>query len=396
MLHRRDFLRTTALAMGGVLLDGPLRALVRGLAGLRTDDDRTLVLVELTGGNDGLNTVVPFADDRYHRARPSLRIAADAVHKLDDVVGLAPQLGRLSRLFRDGGLTVVQGVGMPDADRSHFLSLDRWHTASVARTPKEEGWLGRALHDLTAAAAPLPGLCLGDRALPRVLQGSDRPTAACESLHDLLPAASLRDRMRSQALEKLDASWGSAVDRATAASARRLLDRLDDVARMDLRGDEFPGSPLGEKLADALRLIIGGLSVPAIFVRTGGFDTHAQQAEVHGTLLADVDASLGAFARAIAARKLGSRVLVIVYSEFGRRTAENGSRGTDHGSAAPAFVFGGDVPAGVIGDHPDLANLDDGDVRMTLDFRRLVAQALKHLRHPSPTRIVPAEITPLA
>jgi uncharacterized protein (DUF1501 family) len=395
MIHRRDFLRLGGLAGLSLGLPSGLEAWLARGDDRRDGDGPVLVLIELTGGNDGLNTIVPHGDDRYHRARPSLRIAPAAVHRIDDVLGFAPALKKTAALFSDGGLVVAQGVGMPNPDRSHFTSLDRWHTGLVDEVPREPGWIGRAPGSPGADRDQAAGFALGERAMPRILQDPERQALCAETLEELVPKESVRKVLGSEALARLDAAAGSADDRKIADGARALLRRLDAMLARSVAADAFPSTRLGGLLGDASRIIDARLGVPAIFVRQGGFDTHVRQADVQPQLLTDLDGALAAFAAAIRKRKLQPRVLVVVYSEFGRRVAENGSRGTDHGSGAPVLLFGGGLTGRVIGENPDLAHLDDGDVRATTDFRRVLALGLKHLGHPDPAEVFGAGITPI-
>jgi uncharacterized protein (DUF1501 family) len=393
VIRRRDFLKLSGLAGVSFSMPSGLRAWVEGPP--REPGSRLLVLVELTGGNDGLNTFVPHADDRYHRARPTLRIPASAVHRADDVMGFAPELAETAALFADGRLAVVQGVGMPVPDRSHFVSLDRWHAGSLEPDSRLPGWIARGLDDAGADPAMLAGVALGERGMPRILQHATRQALCCESLQDLVPPAAVRRTLSSEAVARLDAASGTPEDRRLAVLARGLMARLETLASRPIAKDAIPETHLGRMLGDALRIALGDLPVPVVFVRQGGFDTHVRQKAVQPRLLADLDGALAAFARALVSRGLAERVLVVVYSEFGRRVAENGSAGTDHGSGAPAFLLMGGVRGGIIGAPPELGDLDDGDVRATVDFRRVLAQALKHLGHAEPARVLGAGIVPL-
>ncbi|MAG32764.1 MAG: hypothetical protein CL908_17935 [Deltaproteobacteria bacterium] len=395
-MQRRDFL-CTQLAAGlglcsGVRFPG-LDQVAHLDGGLATD--RTLLLVELTGGNDGLNTIVPFGDDLYHRARPVLAAAKSAVHQVDQHTGYAPTLERLAKLHQDGHVAVVQGVGMASPDRSHFLSLDRWHSGDPTDSPRRTGWIGRALAHLPSAKSALPGLALGDRALPLIFHGTDRPVAACDRLKDLVPPRDVRKMLESPGFEKMDHSWGNPADRRLIAASRDLLAALSRVAGQESRDDGIVQSPLGQKMSDVLAILRSNLRVPAVFVRTGGFDTHARQDQAHPQLLNGVDGALAPFFRALVKDRLQHRVLVIVYSEFGRRVKENGSRGTDHGSAGPVLLLGGGVKPGLHGSRPNLDRLDNGDVKTSIDFRRILAQGLRHLQHPDPVKVLGKEAKPL-
>lgn len=394
MLTRRDLLRRgLSGAATFVVADGLAAAVAPSDAA--SDYDGAVVLVELTGGNDGLNTLVPYADDLYHRARPALRRRPESTHRIDAHLGYAPPLRRLAALHRDGLVRVQQGVGMPRPDRSHFESLDRWHTGDVGGG-RAEGWLGRALDQLAPPDAAFPAAALGDRTPPRVFAGGARPCVACDELAELRPSETTRRLLRSPRFAALAAVRGDAAERARDLAARDFADALDALLRRDVGAEGIPASDLGRKLADAHRLITGPFRVPAVFVRTGGFDTHVRQDQVHEGLLADVDAALAPFVAALRRAGRLERTLVVVYSEFGRRIAENGGRGTDHGSAGPVLLMGGGITAGVFGDAPDLARPDDGDVRATTDFRRVLATALRALGHPRPADLLGPEGVPLA
>lgn len=393
-MQRRDFIKTQVLAGLGLASGAVLPGLEHVVVGGNPGKGRTLVVLELTGGNDGLNTVVPYSDDHYHRARPALAIGEGAVSKIDERIGWAPSLEGVAGLFADGHVALVQGVGMPQPDRSHFVSLDRWHSGDADGRGRTTGWLGRALDQLAPTTA-LPGLAMGDRALPRIFHGTSRPVASCERLNDLVPDKRTRRALGSSTLRDLDATWGTAHDRQLAKATRELLDALESVAKHRKKNDGITKSPLGRRLADTLALLRSDLDVPAVFVRTGGFDTHARQDQSHPQLLSGVDTAVTPFVRALAKDRLLDRVLIVVYSEFGRRVRENGSRGTDHGSGGPALLIGGGVTGGAHGEHPDLEDLDQGDVRTTCDFRRVLAQGLKHLGHEDPTRVLGEEGSPL-
>ena len=282
---------------------------------------------------------------------------------------------------------------MKTPDRSHFTSLDCWHAGNTDLY-SGTGWLARALTDTASTEQPLQGLALGDHALPLVLRGAAGPVIACSTLEELIPPTRTQKLLRSRPLQELDAIWGSAAEQRLAKRGHAFLDSLMAVRRVP-REKPIAGSSLAEGLEDVLRTLLGGLHVPAFFVRMGGFDTHARQEPVHGALLAAIDSSLQAFHQALVRHRLEKRVLVMVYSEFGRRVAENGSAGTDHGAAAPVFFLGSDLPGGVHGKNPDLTNLIDGDVRATIDFRRPLAQCLKHLAHETPADILGSNGLPL-
>lgn len=376
-LDRREFLGA-ALAVGGVLAFP--RALCAGDPG--GSPRRTLVLIHLVGGNDGLNTVVPYASARYRALRPTLAFARDAVVRLSDELGLHPSLRPLEDLWKRQRLAIVNGVGYPDPDYSHFRATEIWQTAEPQRAPRL-GWVGRAL-DQRTLAAPLRAVALG-REQPLALNAAT-PTVA--TLTDFA-----RFRL-PEGLERAAALYAPAPERTGAAQAvaeagERALALAQRIARLAPEDAPFPGT-LGEDLKKAFALLQADLGLEALHLSFGGFDTHAAQARTHGDLLGVVGQALGAWQARLEQRGLGTRVVTVVYSEFGRRAEENASGGTDHGSAAPVLVVGEGLHGGFHGAQPSLDDLDAGNLRHTTDFRRLYAALLKHAWGLDPTPVVGA------
>ena len=335
--------------------------------------DRILVLVELFGGNDGLNTVVPYANPAYHRLRPTLAIDRDRVLNLDEHLGLHPSLEALMPLWRSRELAIALGVGYPGQNLSHFRSIDIWNTASDADETLRQGWVTRLLEESSPAVGfDAAGAVLGRNALG--------PLAARQPI-----AVSLDDPARFAR----EASLMEATPRPTRPSALAYVAGVQDISRHTARaltdrdfrnvtaGPEFPPTPLGNRLETVARLLAGGLAVPVFKVSLSGFDTHAGQARVHGRLLRQLADALAAFAAAMKAHGLWQRVLVMTYAEFGRRVAENGSLGTDHGTAAPHFLLGGRVRGGLYGAQPPLDDLSEGNLVHRLHFRSLYATAAR-------------------
>ena len=376
-LDRREFLGA-ALAVGGVLAFP--RALRAGAPG--DAPRRTVVLLHLVGGNDGLNTVVPFASSRYRRLRPTLALDRGAVVPLSDDLGLHPSLRPLEGLWKRGRLAIVNGVGYPTPDYSHFRATEIWQTAEPDRAPRL-GWVGRAI-DAREAKAPLRAVALG-REQPLVLNAG---TPAIATLTDFgrfrLPAG----------LERAATLYGPAEGRQGAAQAvaeagQRALALAERIARLSPDDGPYPGA-LGDDLRKAMALLKADLGLEALHLSFGGFDTHAAQARTHGELLAVVGQGLAAWQDRLEAAGLGERVVTLVYSEFGRRAEENASAGTDHGSAAPVFVVGQGLRGGFLGAQPSLEDLDDGNLRFTTDFRRLYAALLARAWGLDPKPIVGA------
>ena len=348
-------------------------------------DGKILVVVQLSGGNDGLNTVVPFADDTYHKVRPGIGHDPKTLHKLSDSVGLHPNLRPLFELYQDAKLAVVQGVGYPNPNRSHFRSMDIWQSAQPEREQPTSGWVGRYF-DNACAGAPQPdphaGICIGTT-LPLAMHGErvlplslERP----EAYRYRGP-----DRAAYEALNRIG-------DKGAPHAASSTLDFLhrtamdaqissDDILRVTQNyqpaGIKYPNGDLGEGLRLVAAMIRGGLSTRVYYVSLGGFDTHANERGRHDQLMSRFSEAVGAFWKDLKGQKNDERVLMMTFSEFGRRVAQNASGGTDHGTAAPMFLMGPRVKGGLMGEHPSLTDLDHGDLKYQTDFRSVYAAVLE-------------------
>jgi uncharacterized protein (DUF1501 family) len=334
--------------------------------------ERVLVVVQLTGGNDGLNTVVPYRQDEYFRLRPTLGLKSSSLHALDGDHGLHPSLGELAGLFAEGRMTIVHGVGYPSANRSHFRSLEIWHCADPLEPPRGVGWLGRMADQIVAASpGAMPAMHVGDEDLPLAMLGRSvfAPTVRDESSLRLAELPGIeRERLRF-ARDEAGATDDLAFLRTAARSAYAAAERMEAAIGRTASAD-YPDLGLARRLRLVARLVAGGFDTRLFLVTLGGFDTHARQAAQHAALLDELARSLGAFQRDLASSDADARVLTLVFSEFGRRAAENASRGTDHGAAAPVLLLGG-PGRGLKGAPPDLARLSEGDVAHTTDFRAL-------------------------
>lgn len=392
MSTRRDFIKTSALLGFGATVPTFLgkTAFAAPPAGKPGAKDTILVVVQLTGGNDGLNTVVPFADAEYAKLRPTIGVKKDEVKKLTDSLGLHPAMGEFARLYEDKALCVVQGVGYPNPDQSHFRSMDIWHAASTDKT-LTEGWIGKAFKQKA-----VPGFHLADSAkevAPLALTGAPVRVPSITSLEDFqlkTTAADAADKAKQKKLIEETASGGAGrgtgekpdlLDfvRRTAVTTYASTDKLAALGKTYTPKATYPNTPLGSRLKLAAQLIDGGVGARLFYVSLDGFDTHAGQGGAtgaHATLLQTVSDAVAAFYRDVAARGHGERVCVMTFSEFGRRAKENGSKGTDHGSGAPMFLVGGRVNAGLVGDHPSLTKLEDGNLKHATDFRTVYAAVL--------------------
>lgn len=356
------------------------RALAQAPAG--AGDDRVLVVVNLQGGNDGLNTIVPFGMPAYYKYRPTLGIAAgDALH-IDPTVGFNPELKALKALFDQGKVAVVQGVGYPKPDYSHFRSTEIWQTAAPD-TYASTGWLGRYLDGSAAAHANLFDAVAIAPVLPELLlaQNVDVPAISQVQGYGLVSDRNARSR---------DA-FHSFVSDTDVPFQSPYLSRVAEIEDHAQRGSEelpklvggyttdasYPATPLGRSLALAAQIVGTRLGTKVLYVQHGSFDTHTTQKATQDRLLAEFANAISAFYADLAAHGNDGRVLTMTFSEFGRRVGENASRGTDHGSAAPLFLIGGGVKGGVYGAHPSLDDLDNGNLRFSTDFRSVYATVLE-------------------
>jgi uncharacterized protein (DUF1501 family) len=374
MLSRRDFLKRSSLLALAPTVPGFLAETARAAVPQR--DGRVLVVIELNGGNDGINTVVPFADEGYARHRKTLRLAKDRLVKINDHIGLHPSLGAFGKLLEAGQLVIAQGVSYPNPSRSHFQSMATWHTARLdPEEHKGPGWLGR---DLDTAGKGAQALLVGPGPPPVAVRGRRSIASAIERPEDFSLAAGADPR---KAL-----AHDEPADDLAAFVQRSMLDAYSTADRLArLAGDKdearYPQSGLASRLRLIARLMKAGVDARVFYTLQPGYDTHAAQLFAHSNLLLELSGALKAFLDDLAAARVADRVAVLLFSEFGRTVAENGSAGTDHGTAGPVFLAGPSVKGGLVGQTPSLLDLDPkhGDLRRSLDFRQIYATLLDDL-----------------
>lgn len=392
---RREFLSSSisaaTLAATGLSVPGFLARTARAAAGdaaLRRDDT-ILVVLQLTGGNDGLNMIVPYRDDLYHRARPTLRIAPDRALRLEDSLGLHSDMTGLKRLYDEGLVEVITNVGYPNPDRSHFRSMDIWHTASLSPETAADGWLGRLVDRRgcpglksdgpAVAAASVPyALHLDNDALPLALKTQQQPVPSIRSIDafrlrgdaDVLSRAIAIPREAEAGADDLLFVQRTAI--SSCANARRIeMVAADRAAR-----SPYPGFGLATRLQQIAQLIGADFGPRVYYTSLGGFDTHARQGPSHAALMRELSDSLAAFFDDLKSRRLAERVQLLTFSEFGRRVDENGGQGTDHGAAAPVLLVGAGCKAGITGRAPNLKDLGEGDLKHDRDFRSVYGRVL--------------------
>ncbi|NUP99623.1 MAG: DUF1501 domain-containing protein [Armatimonadetes bacterium] len=363
-------------------------------------DQPVLVVLQLAGGNDGLNTLVPFGNDAYRQARPSLALPTKELLRLNDELAFHPALRPLKALYDEGHLAVVQGVGYPNPDRSHFRSMEIWETASDSDRYERLGWLGRYFdnHCQGEPEAALCGMRLG-RQMPQAFANLSSLGISLQRPEQYRWLPSRPDGRQEEvyrALSEAALPGDGALDflQRTALNANLSSDRILALAKGDSQG-AYPDSALAQDLKVIAQMIGGGLSTRVYYASLGGFDTHAQQADEHAELLADLTDSLAAFLADLRARRVAERVVVMAFSEFGRRVEENASGGTDHGAAGLMFLAGDPIKPGLLGRYPSLTDLERGDLRHTVDFRQVYATILNRWLQADASKVLGRSFAPL-
>ncbi|MEE2912356.1 MAG: DUF1501 domain-containing protein [Planctomycetota bacterium] len=369
----------------------PLGSLVSSRAGV--PDDRVLVVIQLAGGNDGLNTIIPYGSREYYLNRSQIAIgepnstsnnggAALPIENADGY-GLHPNLTGLLELMENGQAAIVQGVGYPNPNRSHFTSTDIWHTGN--QSGQGYGWLGKYF-DNTCSGQPNPNgsIAIGNKS-PLALHGSTQKAVNFETEELFRWAGSNSD----DSLEKLYDN----INRQEKGSKLEENSQLDFLVRTSLDAQvssdriraavskkslvRYPSGQLAQQLQLIASMIRADLPTRVYYASLGGFDTHANQLNSHANLMRQLGDTLKAFQEDLGKQGNTGKVLTMVFSEFGRRVAQNGSGGTDHGTAAPMFLIGDNVKAGLLGKHPSLTKLDEGDLIYNTDFRQVYASILE-------------------
>jgi uncharacterized protein (DUF1501 family) len=374
MLSRRDFLKHSSLLALASTVPGFLANTVR--AANAEKNNRILVVIQLDGGNDGINTVVPYADEGYSKHRRLLRLPTAQLIKVNDQVGLHPSLGEAGKLLESQRLAIVQGVGYPNPNRSHFQSMAIWQTARLDPEERSLGWLGRALDSGQRRHSVPDAVSIGSGTLPLTLSSRQAVASSLTRPEDfILAAGSDRGHVASSTAPKEDLA---AFVQRSALDAYATADRMAEMCRAPDSSSGYPATNLASQLRLVARLMKLDLGTRVFYTRQAGYDTHATQLGTHAALLSELAGALRAFLDDLAAAKLAERVVVLSFSEFGRTVRENASAGTDHGTAGPVFLTGSRVKPGLAGTTPNLMDLDPrfSDLRTGIDFRRVYATIL--------------------
>ena len=375
-MNRRDFVKTSFLTLAaGAGMPGFLGRTANAAIG----KGKILVVVQLSGGNDALNTLIPFTNGAYYNARPTLAVGKKDVLNLNESVGLNPALKPMMGLWDNGELALVQGVGYPNPNRSHFESMAIWHTGDP-KARETEGWIGKIAEKY---GDPFCATNIGGTT-PLALRGSDI----------ILPSIASIDRFQFKIAPEAQTAFNAILETPLTGRAetmrgatRQMLEDIDRVQKgigKYKAGASYPEEKFAVSLREIARLIAADVGQRVFYTSLGSFDTHAGQPVDHPELLGALSSGLSAFRSDLDKQGRSEDVVVIGFSEFGRRLAENASAGTDHGKAGLMFALGKGVKGGLYGAYPDLEKLDDGDPVMTTDFRQVYATALdKWLNIPS-------------
>lgn len=405
MITRRDFLASGLSATAAGLIAPP--ALAKGVFAATQEgihNDRVLVVLQLGGGNDGLNTVIPHGDPAYARARPTLGIKPEAALPIDERVGLNPALTGIKSLYDAGRVAIVEGVGYDRPTYSHFEGLYVWEHADPQRR-MNDGWLGRLLAaQLDSHGHPLTGCALGQASAPGELRDPAASLTVIQSAQAYRIEGGAGPQVAAPALyQRTPGIYGALFDGALATAeagmtAVRSSSSYTPAATYTPRTTVYGSkNNLADSLQLTARMIVTQPAVKLCHVVLGGFDTHQDENQRHSALLAYVDSAVSAFMKDLEAHGQADRVVLMTWSEFGRRVAENGSRGTDHGAAAPLFVIGKPVRGGLLGEPPSLTSLiDGGNLRYTTDFRSVYQSLIRDWLQGDPGPVLGGSFPELA
>jgi len=386
--RRKEFLQIGSLATASLMLPKFLKALER--KDMVPSGNKVVVILQLSGGNDGLNTVIPFRNDFYYKARPRLGIEKTKTLLLNDEVGLHPALSVFKELYDDGSLGIVNSVGYPNPDRSHFRSMDIWQTASQSTEYWSSGWIGRYLD----------AQCIG----------CDKPTQAIE-IDDVLSLSMKGNLMNGMAVKDPKRLYGTANEKffrdvlknrkaetgeqsvdylyKTMAQTLSSADYIFKQSRLHPSSSDYPKTELGKSLKTIASLILSEINTKVYYVSLGSFDTHINQGAQQQRLFTEMNEAIKSFIKDLKANNRFDDVLLFTFSEFGRRVSQNASGGTDHGTANNMFFVGGGLKQkGIINAMPDLGDLQDGDLKYKIDFKNIYATVLNKWLHADSVKIL--------
>jgi uncharacterized protein (DUF1501 family) len=377
-MKRRTFIKASALATATLYLPNFLKA---SEDVLKTAPNKKLIVIQLGGGNDGLNTVVPYNNDLYYKARPQISIPKNEVLPLDAKLGLHPMMKEIKDMYDDGFVALINNVGYPEPDRSHFRSMDIWQSASGSKEYIASGWLGR-YHDLQNSISVNDTLLLEiDDSLSLASKGNSSNGLA------LKDSKKLFNEVSTPFIAQLGKNYNAAADHnhdnvsylyQTLSSTISSAKYIYQTSKIFHSALTYPNHEFGHSMKTIAELIISGVNTSIYYVSLGSFDTHFNQKKRQAVLLKQLSETMSVFMKDMKANGKIDDVLAFTFSEFGRRVQENASEGTDHGTANQIFLFGGGLKQkGILNDAPNLSDLDNGDLKYTVDFRHIYATILR-------------------
>lgn len=384
-MNRRKFIQLSSLASASVMVPQFLRAFERQPAVLA--GNKVLIVIQLTGGNDGLNTVIPYRNDIYYSSRPLLGIKREEALSLTDEVGLHPALKNIKGLYDEGHVTIINGVGYPEPNRSHFRSMDIWHSASSSKTVLSTGWLGRYLDEVQDNNHPLA--IEVDDTLSLAMKGNDKSGIAVNDIKQFHKAAA------NSYIKKIAGHAGEHEEKLTSYLYKTLAQTTSSAEYIFEQStiyksiQSYPDTPIGKRMKTIGSLVCSRAQTKVYYVSHGSFDTHVGQKDRQERLFTQLDDALASLTAELKANGLFNDVLIVTFSEFGRRVSQNGSNGTDHGTAGNMFVIGGGLKkAGLYNSIPSLTDLDEGDLKYTTDFRDIYATLLDKWLEADPKAVL--------
>ena len=393
-ISRKQFLSTGLLAGGSLLIP---RFLMGSQSLLSSSSHRKLVVIQLSGGNDGLNTFIPYRNDLYFSNRPALSYAKNEILTLTSEMGLNPVMKGFKGMYDNGDVCIINSVGYPNPDRSHFRSMDIWHTASGSEEYLNTGWIGRYL-DAVCKSCDNAHLALeADDMLGLALKGSLVKGMAIKDPERLYRA--VQDPFFKE-LNKTGGSLDHHHETAsylykTAQETASSIGYIYDKTKKGITASGFPDDDFGNKLQMVAGLIASDCETQIYYVSLNGFDTHARQKQVHERLLETYSSGMSAFVAELKKQNRFQDTLIMTFSEFGRRVKENGSGGTDHGAGNNMVLMGGGLKKkGLYNDAPDLQNLLSGDIAHKVDFRNVYGTILEKWLDTDPTQLISGKIKP--
>ncbi|MGB1217425.1 MAG: DUF1501 domain-containing protein [Saprospiraceae bacterium] len=386
-MKRRDFIKNAGLASTALMIPSFLRSSSFSNL-LSSRSGKTLVVIQLSGGNDGLNTIIPFEDDLYYNARPSLGIPKNEVVKLTDFQGFNPALSALRNIYDNGEISIVNSVGYPNPDRSHFRSMDIWHTASDSSEYLSTGWLGRYLDSECQSCKAYHALEMDDT-LSLSLKGINTSGFAMSN-PDRLKRATKNPFLKKVAEHNHDHDHEEvAYLYKTMIDTQSSADYLFEKSKVHQSKIEYPQTPFAKDLKQVAELMTADTDVKIYYVTLSGFDTHAGQKNTQNRLFKQYAEGVDAFVKDLKRNGLFDDTLLMTFSEFGRRVKQNAGGGTDHGTANNLFLMGGKLKkAGIYNDAPNLSDLDKGDLKYQVDFRNIYSNILTDWLDANPKQVL--------